>query len=200
MVACYIIYAEQKSLQQKRNVKERLTNMTYELFQQGPATYVPIILVSLVITLAAYGAFPLILARARKKTITKRKYNLLCFCVNFLVMVLFIVVNGEPSSGGPYLLWTWVFSASGIKTLKNRGVLDEFQNSDYTKTVEYNENEVDETVASEKTVIVAEEVPILKDEPRIRFCRKCGFELIDGSEFCNGCGTAIERSDRYEMS
>ena len=94
--------------------------MSYELFEQGPAAYIPVILVSLVITLAAYGAFPLIFAKTRKKIITKRKYNVLCYCFNILVMILFVAINGEASSGGPYLLWTWVFSASGIKTLKNQ--------------------------------------------------------------------------------
>ncbi|MBR2934242.1 MAG: DUF805 domain-containing protein [Oscillospiraceae bacterium] len=27
--------------------------------------------------------------------------------------------------------------------------------------------------------------------PPIKFCRKCGFELLDGSEFCSKCGTPI---------
>ncbi len=116
--------------------------MSYELFEQGPAAYVPVILVSFVVTLAAYGAFPMIFARTRKKIITKRKYNLLCYCFNILVMILFIAINGEPSSGVPYLLWTWVFSASGIKILKNRGVLEEFQHFDYTKTSTYQTSQV----------------------------------------------------------
>lgn len=32
--------------------------------------------------------------------------------------------------------------------------------------------------------------------PRIRFCRRCGFELIDGSSFCSRCGTEIEKESR----
>ena len=27
--------------------------------------------------------------------------------------------------------------------------------------------------------------------PPIKYCRKCGFELIEGSEFCSRCGTKI---------
>ena len=112
--------------------------MTYELFQQGPAVYIPIILISLVVTLLAYSAFPLIFARARKKVVTKKKYNWLCYGINFLVMIVFFtVLNGEPGNAAPYLLWTWVFSASGIKTLKNRGVLEGFQPIDYTKAATY---------------------------------------------------------------
>lgn len=165
--------------------------MSYELFEQGPAAYVPVILVSLVVTLVAYGAFPLIFARTRKEIITKRKYNVLCYCFNILVMILFIAINGEPSSGGPYLLWTWVFSTSGIKTLKNRGVLEGFQNFDYTKTYTYQTSQVMSSDIAVEADIKTETSPIPKEKPPIRFCRKCGFELITGSEFCSKCGTAV---------
>lgn len=30
---------------------------------------------------------------------------------------------------------------------------------------------------------------------KIRFCRRCGFELIDTSKFCSRCGNEIERVD-----
>mgnify|MGYP004605962475 FL=1 len=167
--------------------------MTYELFNQGPAAYIPIILVSLLITLVAYGAFPLVFARMRKKTITKKKYNLFCYCVNFLVMVLFVAVNGNSSSGAPYLLWTWVFSMSGIKTLKIRGVLEETQNKNYKNDISTEVAEVANTTISKDSMIAAAEHPVSEEMPRIRFCRKCGFELIDGSEFCSRCGTAITK-------
>ena len=167
--------------------------MTYELFNQGPAAYIPIILVSLLITLVAYGAFPLVFARMRKKTITKKKYNLFCYCVNFLVMVLFVAVNGNSSSGAPYLLWTWVFSMSGIKTLKIRGVREETQNKNYKNDVSTEVAEVANTTISKDSMIAAAEHPVSEEMPRIRFCRKCGFELIDGSEFCSRCGTAITK-------
>ena len=167
--------------------------MTYKLFNQGPAAYIPIILVSLLITLVAYGAFPLVFARMRKKTITKKKYNLFCYCVNFLVMVLFVAVNGNSSSGAPYLLWTWVFSMSGIKTLKIRGVLEETQNKNYKNDVSTEVAEVANTTISKDSMIAAAEHPVSEEMPRIRFCRKCGFELIDGSEFCSRCGTAITK-------
>lgn len=167
--------------------------MTYELFNQGPAAYIPIILVSLLITLVAYGAFPLVFARMRKKTITKKKYNLFCYCVNFLVMVLFVAVNGNSSSGAPYLLWTWVFSMSGIKTLKIRGGLEETQNKNYKNDVSTEVAEVANTTISKDSMIAAAEHPVSEEMPRIRFCRKCGFELIDGSEFCSRCGTAITK-------
>lgn len=30
-------------------------------------------------------------------------------------------------------------------------------------------------------------------EQKVRFCRECGFELLEGSEFCSRCGTPINR-------
>lgn len=130
--------------------------MTYELFNQGPAVYIPVILISLIITIVAYGAFPLIFSRARKKVVTRKKYNILCYCVNFLVMMVFIAINGEPSSGGPYLLWTWVFSSSGIKTLKKRRVLDGFQTVDCNEAMTYDTSEIDDTGAVVETDTITE--------------------------------------------
>lgn len=110
--------------------------MSYELFQQGPSVYLPIILLSLIVTLLAYGAVPIIVAITRKKHITKKKYNWICYGINAIVMVLFIAINGEASSGSPYLLWTWVFNFWGTSILRKKGLLDKksVNNAVATKT------------------------------------------------------------------
>lgn len=100
------------------------------MFLEGPEVYIPIILVSLVITILAYGVYPLIFARARKTVITKKQYNRRCYGINLLVMFVFCAINGEASSGGAYLLWTWIFTSAGLKTLQNRGVLEGYYVSD----------------------------------------------------------------------
>ena len=147
----------------------------YELFQQGPMVYIPVLLISLAVTLLAYAAFPIIFAKTRKKTIVKKKYNLLCYGINFLIMFVFIVLNGK-SSGAPYIIWTGIFSSIGLRILRERKVLDGFQ----TVTVEqnYSHEDVPEDTA-----------------PRIRFCRRCGSELLDGAKFCNKCGTEVIKED-----
>jgi len=94
--------------------------MNYELFLQGPEVYIPVLLISLVLTVLAYGAFPFILVRTRKKAITKKKFYLLCFGVNFLVMILFKLIGGS-SSAAPYVLWTWIFARIGLNKLEGRG-------------------------------------------------------------------------------
>ena len=99
--------------------------MPYEVFEAGPAVYVPYILISLAITLIAYGMFPLIFARARRKVITRKKYRMFCFAFNLLVVIGFCIINGGFSSWAPYLLWTTVFSSAGIKMLINKGRLGE---------------------------------------------------------------------------
>ena len=160
--------------------------MTYELFQQGPETYIPVIIASLAFTVIGYAAFPFIFARIRKKTITKKKYRTLCYIFNLLVMFFFIIENGE-SSGAPYFLWTWVFSAAGIKELERRGILENTHMVNYNQIMEYNRNINDEADTIEEVAIQMEEY----NATSIRFCRKCGFEMIEGSEFCSQCGTKI---------
>lgn len=148
--------------------------MTYELFRQGPMVYIPALLISAAITLIAYAAFPIILANTRKKIITKKKYCLLCFGFNFLIMFVFIVLNGN-SSAGPYALWTGIFSSTGLRILRERNVLDGFQPAAVEQDLQFEDGSV--------------------DAPRIRFCRKCGNELLDDARFCSKCGTQVVKED-----
>lgn len=167
--------------------------MSYETFQQGPAVYIPLLLISLLVTLVAYGAFPLIFARVRKTGITKKKYNLICFGVNFLIMILFIALNGS-SSGAPYVLWTWVFSAAGLKTLESNGVLERPQDKNGQKSCPDQTVQINETPGHSEATETVEvpEAPLFSEKkPKIRFCRKCGFELIEGSKFCSKCGAKV---------
>lgn len=111
--------------------------MSYDLYEQGPSVYIPVLVVSLLITLVAYGAFPIIFAKIRKKQITKGKYKTLCYIFNFFVMFLFIAMNGK-ASGGPYILWTWVFTNSGVKILNRNMKLIGSEEVDSIKTEKSN--------------------------------------------------------------
>jgi ribosomal protein L40E len=139
--------------------------MTYfELFQESPALFFLVIVISLVVTLLVYGAFPVIFSKTRKTPITKKKYKGLCYGINAIGLVFFVALNGA-SNGAPYLLWTWIFSNYGIKNLTARGLL-----SDTEKNIE----EVSESA------------------DKILFCRKCGTILGIDSRFCRKCGTEIK--------
>ncbi len=87
------------------------------------ATNIPVLLGSLALTALADGAIPCIVARTRNKPITKKKYNIICYGLNVIVMILFVAINGA-SSGFPYFLWTWIFARCGLNTLTSRGVLE----------------------------------------------------------------------------
>ena len=139
--------------------------MSYiELLQESPALFFLVLFLSLIITVFVYGAFPVIFATIRKTPITKKKYKRLCYGINFIGVVFFVAFNGAAVSGGPYILWTWIFSSYGIKTFEARGLL------------------LDESSTEE----------ISDHTDKIRFCRKCGSELGDGSRFCRICGTEIK--------
>lgn len=114
--------------------------MDFELFKQGPSVYVPILLLSLAVTVIAYALIPLVLALTRVKPITKKKYRRLCYGVNAAVCLIFMVIqieNGGAANVAPYLLWTSLFSALGIKILNSKGGIDE---ENLESDVDENEN------------------------------------------------------------
>lgn len=94
------------------------------MYQTNSGTLLTMLLISFAITLFAYGAFPLIWAKIRTEVITKKKYKLTCWGVNLLISILFGILNGT-TSGAPYVLWTLVFTNSGLKKLKSKGLLVE---------------------------------------------------------------------------
>ena len=154
--------------------------MDYELMQQNPGAYFALLLVSFIITLAAYSAFPLIYAKNRKKVIKKGKYKFQCYLFNFFVWMAFAVINGSASSGGAYILWTWVFSKSGLNKLEERKVLEGSQSEQMP------------SIKSEQQASPAQ--PVVISQPR--FCRKCGNKLIENSRFCSKCGTSVVEVDQ----
>lgn len=175
--------------------------MSYELFQRGPAVYIPILLLSLIITVVAYGAFPLIFAATRKNPITKKTYRGLCYGINIAVTLIFLVINGGSFGGGSYLLWTWAFSSWGIRILETRGILTdgiyiantpncvtECQSCGYRDKNFFNACPECGRYAK-RYVCLTEESKAVAD--RILFCRKCGRKLIENSKYCGKCGTKI---------
>ena len=144
--------------------------MNVETFNQGPKVYIPILIFNLLITIFAYGLFPFILAKARKTAISKKKYNRLCYAVNFVIAALFFLMSedGGAMNLAPYVLWTAVFSYLGRNTLEKKELLFD--------------DEQDKTKSSTQ-----------RDE--IRFCRKCGEKLRPSSIACHKCGTEIKWED-----
>ena len=140
----------------------------FELFQESPTLFFIVIVISLIATLLVYGAFPIIFAKTRKKPINKKKYKGLCYSINFIGLVFFVALNGVSNSA-PYLLWTWIFSNYGVKSLIEKELLSDLLESN-------------------------EETPVIVD--KILFCRKCGTKLDENSRFCRKCGTEIKEEQQ----
>ena len=140
---------------------------SFELLQESPGLYFLILFISLIVTVFVYGAFPIIYAKKIKTPITSKQYKKRCYWINAIGIVFFFALNGAASAG-PYMLWTWIFSNKGLKTLEARNLL-----SDAPPTAEEPCDQVVKT----------------------RFCRKCGTELDEDSRFCRKCGTEIKKEN-----
>ena len=99
--------------------------MSYEMFEQGPSVYVPILILSLLITVIAYCAFPLIFAIVRKSPIEERKYSRYCYITNAIIAVIFLVLNGGAANFAPYILWTSIFVSVGKKILSKKDAISD---------------------------------------------------------------------------
>lgn len=161
--------------------------MTLELFEQGPGVYVPILLVSILITAVSYAAYPLLLARFRRKPISARKYRVFCYLFNFLVMVLFIALNGS-SSGAPYVLWTSVFCHCGKNTLEHRNLLAQPNVSASIPSSEPSSGTVTEYTGKFQQSVISVPVCGKPKRPKSRFCKLCGSPIDPSTRKCTGCG------------
>lgn len=219
----------------------------YELFQQGPAVYIPTILFSLLITLVVYCAVPLGICFMRKKPIKSSKYLLLSYGINFAISIIVF-----QSSGSAWLLWTAIFTEVGKRKLRKKCLIIDKYTAHYfsenkiistvddmneepvespvdgrvedcldkidirptkkenpaadvfVEEVDAEESFADESSTDEPVVVedigdcdeshvALAETTKTAEEPKIKFCRKCGLELIEGSIFCSRCGTEITK-------
>lgn len=188
--------------------------MTYELFQMGPEVYVPVLLLSLAITAVAYAVAPLVIAITRKKVISIKSYRWLCFGINFAVFFLFGTQTDGVHSGGPYLLWTGIFSSWGLSILRSKCLLEDFKpvkrsavtdtncdvvpanswrcscgrhNANYVSSCCCGLSKRDAQNDQTKNALST----AVNDSNQFRFCSNCGNKLIINSVFCSKCGTRI---------
>ena len=169
--------------------------MNYELFQQGPAVYLPILLLSFVVTVVAYGAFPFVFAKTRKKPITGKKYRSMCYGINAAVMFAFVVLNSGVFNAGPYILWTWVWTTYGTKALSKRGIIREEEHLSTGK--QGAPNGAAETLSADAYRIksassqgAGNKVPGPSRNGSF-FCKYCGTRLMENAVFCHECGSRI---------
>lgn len=194
----------------------------FELYQENPSLFLIVLLISFVVTIFVYGAFPLIFAKTTKKPITKKKYKRLCYGLNIIGLVFFVVLNGAVS-GGPYLLWTWIFSNCGLKMLNSRGLLEdneqpnglnngELENNSYENVEESTEKlqqnsdlDIDKMSPQEAAeYLIAEQlgekyIPKEKQskKTKIKYCSHCGSQIDPVTKKCTGCGKQFFRGFKF---
>lgn len=140
--------------------------MSYELFKQGPAAWVPALIITLIITIFAYGVFPMVFSLTYKKKIVKKKFRKCCYVVNFIIMIVFIAVNGA-SSGFPYILWTEIFVRWGLRILGAKGSV----------------------VNHEACVNLPSNINCAINQDG--YCSACGAVLSSDDDMCGNCGAKI---------
>lgn len=194
----------------------------FELYQENPSLLLIILLISFVVTIFVYGAFPLIFAKTTKKPITKKKYKRLCYGLNIIGMVCFIVLNGA-ASGGPYLLWTWIFSNCGLKTLNSRGLLKDNEQTNGLNNSELDNNSCENVEESTEKFQQNSDLDIDKMSPqeaaeylvaeqlrekytpkekqgkktKIKYCSHCGSQIDPVTKKCTGCGKQFFRGFKF---
>ena len=178
-------------------------------YQEDQETFSLILIVSLLLTMLAYGIYPLLLARCRRKPITSKRYTLFCFLFNFLVMLIFVVLDGA-SSGAPYFLWTSVFSFLGKKILSGRNVLID-SDADENETEAPTSDVADPAPAPVSNVELAHAkesapapVPVASpSKPKKQkaiFCKYCGQLIDQDTKKCTGCGKQYFRLPKAKKS
>lgn len=194
----------------------------FELYQENPSLFLIVLLISFVVTIFVYGAFPLIFAKTTKKPITKKKYKRLCYGLNIIGMAFFIVLNGA-ASGGPYFLWTWIFSNYGVKILNSRDLMkdngqsnglnsDKSQNNfceNMKKTTEKSQQnpdlDIDKMSPQEAAeYLVAEQLgekytpKVERDKkPKVKYCSQCGSQIDPVTKKCTGCSKQYFRRFKF---
>lgn len=161
--------------------------MTFELFEQGPGVYLPVLVVSLLITMAAYSAYPLLYAYCQNEPITAKKFRRRCYLGNLVPMLFFFLFNGG-SSGVPYILWTSVFSAVGKNILDRRNLLEDSDDfvSDQPETPIIDTKLENEDELQQETIVATD--PVKPTKGKQRYCKFCGSSIDRDTKKCTGCG------------
>jgi len=186
--------------------------MSYELYQQGPGVWIPLAILSIVLTAFAYGIIPMVMAWTRSEPITRKRFRRRCFLWNILAMAGFAALNGSVN-GAPYLLWTSIFAAWGSKILRNKGLLEDedgpvkygpdsvtrckscgYTSKEYFEACPKCGKFAKEYVNAAETAVPANPVPAQvppTPEKRPIFCTECGEPSVPGSRFCRKCGARL---------
>ena len=165
---------------------------------------------SLILTIVAYMAFPLIRLLINHGRFEKKRAKKIALWNSIVVGAFFCILTVSGDSGStwnaaPAFLYYWINCA--VLTDKNatsepkQKVNAENISSNQAVTHPPQISTVGETPRTYGTYNISGSDITLKPEqsveqPRIQFCRKCGNKLADASIFCNKCGTRVITDDK----
>lgn len=169
--------------------------MTYDLYAEGPNVYVPYLLISILFTVLAYCMFPLVFASLRKKPISSRKYSAICFGVNFIVMLVFVLFGS--TSAVPYFLWTYIFSSLGKKKLLKKAVLNAVPFSNDVERKPHSDSNLPAETGDAKEQCHSSETGCTNGKKR--YCKLCGGIINPSTKKCNDCGKQYFRLPKFKF-
>ena len=174
------------------------------------------IFLSILLTAVAYMAFPLIRLLINGGKFPKKKAHTIALWNSIVLGLIFCIVTIELSEGNttwnaaPAVLYYWInrailmnkniddevpaWKTQNIKTTTNRSPqisepTEQFkQHGNYS--VPLNEVQLDKSMPDESSVPPTK-TNATNNIKKIKYCRKCGSNLIEGALFCNKCGTKI---------
>lgn len=160
---------------------------------------------SLILTIVAYMAFPLIRLLINHGRFEKKRAKKIALWNSIVVGAFFCILTVSGDSGStwnaaPAFLYYWINCA--VLTDKNAPsepkpkVNTENTSSNQAVTRPPQISNIGETPKTYGSYNISGSDIVLKQEqaveqPKIQFCRKCGNKLANDSIFCNKCGTKI---------
>ena len=165
---------------------------------------------SLILTIVAYMAFPLIRLLINHGRFEKKRAKKIALWNSIVVGAFFCILTVSGDSGStwnaaPAFLYYWINCA----ILTNKNAPSEPKQKANTENTSSNQvvtrppqlSNIGETPKTYGTYNVSGSDIVLTPEPiaeqpKIQFCRKCGNKLAEDSNFCNKCGTRVITDDK----
>lgn len=83
-----------------------------------------LIVANLISTMILYAITPTAFSLIRKTPITKRKFRIICYIINFILMVIVkALLTGNMTNWAPYIIWSSVFISLGLSRLNKKELI-----------------------------------------------------------------------------
>ena len=159
----------------------------------------PSVILGLLLTVAAYLAFPLIKLYTNGERFEKEEARKIALWNSIICGVIFLVLSIASEN-----VSAWNATPAIVYYFVNYAILAKKDSTETGRDDGSHKIEVKESLVPERdrsisaveskirdNINVAENEPVLQSSPsteKVLFCRKCGTRLLDQSRFCHKCG------------